>query len=116
MADEMDRVFTDLVIPLRGIFGVGARWNSGIFECADEVRDGAAIFQPSLLPDQMTHLAPALEGLHKPAHRYRGAIPSQLFQILRQPDLKRLGFDRLHLRHHLSPAQVALDKFPADEG
>src|SRR6516164_2759553 len=64
----------------------------------------------------MTHLAPALEWLHKPAHRYRGAVPSELFQVLRQPDLKRLGFGRLDLRNHLAPAPIALDEFPADVG
>src|SRR5262249_20375092 len=64
--------------------------------------------------NELRHVRPGVERLDVPGDVDRPLRPAELADVLAEPELHRLGGDRLDLDRHLAPARIALDELPTD--
>ncbi len=101
----------------RRIAGIlAARRPAGSLEHRAEVGDARRRLGPALLGDQLPHVGPGIERLHESRQVDRRSTPAEPFHVLRQPELQRLGGDRLEVVGQRPPLRLTFDQLAADVG
>src|SRR5258706_9820169 len=116
MIEKINRILANLLATLHFIPRIGRiEGDFRIGKRAAKVRDGAGPRDPSLLINEMAHVAPGVEWPRKSTHRNRRPFPSERFDVFADPKLKGLGLDGLKLRDHVAPPLVTLQNVLANE-